>query len=744
MKSFFEDTPAKAAAAAKVVSYLAAIAIAVAVTGCNTGLNLPNNDNALQVSTATLQGTVHGGDNPITGAYIQIWAVGTTGSGSAATPLLTSGAVKTQPPDGTFGITSANYTAGSITGACSVAGTQWYMTAYSGNPGNSDSDLNPDAVLAVALGSCSSLSATTDIVINEVSTAAAAYAMGQFFGVQSTADSTDNPNGDGFGTSSSSGQAYTSISNAMATAMSLSCSVTSSACPTPTGAPVSTITYTGTASTVTGDVITATPESTKLATTANILSSCVQSDPLGVGGSSTCSTLLADVAYSGSAVADTLQAAVNMSLNPTSVTASNPYPGNMVALYGLQTAQSPFTGVTAQPTDWTLGIQYTGATPLITSPFNLAVDSLGDIWAINQYTNGLTQADGDLVELSPIGFPLFESVLSGSGQTLDGATPRGIAIDTSNDVYVATSSSSAYGFEQPAGGGTPTAFDLGKGTYSPAVDGSNDVFWAESSAVTGTNPVYYEFTNAALNGLTTANEVEFSGDSTSVAPKFITIDTSGNVWSSPEGGSSVLEMSSINITGCTYPTCTTTESSATYTPVTAGSLSTPYGMAAGPSGAIWVANDVTDGTLTYLTGPVGSTTGTAYGGTTGTALDKPEYVAVDGFGNPWASNNATGGVSELSGGAIPTTTYAYGATPPSLGSAISPVSSAASPFNHVGFRHSGLSGAQGIAIDPSGNVWVGNSSSGGTGSITEIVGAAAPSVTPIAAAIAGGLGGTVY
>jgi hypothetical protein len=743
MKRFFEDVSAKAATAAKVVTYTAAIVIAVATTGCSVGLNAPNSDNALQVSSAALQGIVHGGDNPISGAHIQIWAVGTTGSGSAATPLLTSGAVTTGS-DGSFTIASGNYTAHSITSACSAGSTQWYMTAYSGNPGNGDSDLNPDAELAVALGSCGNLTSSTDIVINEVSTAAAAYALGQFFGVKSTADSTDNPNGDGFGTSSSSGQAYTGITNAMATAMSLSCSVTSSACSTPTGAPVSTITYTGTASTVTGDQITVTPEATKLATTANILAACVQSDPLGVGGSTACTTLLADVAYSGAPVADTLQAAVNMSLNPTSVTATNPYPGNLVALYGLQTAQSPFPGVSSQPLDWTLGIQYTGATPLITSPFGLAVDSLGNIWTINQYTNGSTQADGDLVELSPTGFPLFESVLSGSGQTLLGATPRGIAIDTSNDVFIATSSSSAYAFEQPAGYGTPVALGLGKGTYSPAVDENNDVFFAESSATTGTNPVYYEFTDAPVNGMTTANEVEFSGDSTSVTPKYIVVDTSGNVWSSAEGGSNVLEMSSINITGCTYPTCTTSESSATYTPVTAGSLSTPYGMAAGPSGSIWVANAVTDGTLTYLTGAVGSTTGTAYGGTSGTMLDKPEYVAVDGFGNVWASNNGTGGVSELSGGAIPTTTYAFGATPPSLGTLISPLKGSTGTFDALGFRHSGLSGSQGIAIDPAGNVWVGNSSSSGAGSITEIVGAAAPTVTPIAAGLATGLNGTVY
>jgi len=90
---------------------------------------------------------------------------------------------------------------------------------------------------------------------------------------------------------------------------------------------------------------------------------------------------------------------------------------------------------------------------------------------------------------------------------------------------------------------------------------------------------------------------------------------------------------------------------------------------------------------------------------------------ADGLGNIWLTNNASnaGSVSEF--------------TP--AGVAVSP---------SVGFLH-GYAGAYGLAIDGSGNVWVGNSGSNSTATATvngffnEIVGAAAPVITPLAAEI---------
>src|SRR5438445_4103263 len=69
--------------------------------------------------------SVHGGQQPVSGATLQLYAVGTTGDGSAATALLTQAV--TSDANGNFDITGA-YT-------CPSASTLVYITATGGNPG---------------------------------------------------------------------------------------------------------------------------------------------------------------------------------------------------------------------------------------------------------------------------------------------------------------------------------------------------------------------------------------------------------------------------------------------------------------------------------------------------------------------------------------------------------------------------------------------------------------------------------
>jgi hypothetical protein len=66
--------------------------------------------------------SVHGGQQPVSGATLQLYAVGTTGDGSAATPLLTQAV--TSDANGNFDITGG-YT-------CPSASTLVYITATGG------------------------------------------------------------------------------------------------------------------------------------------------------------------------------------------------------------------------------------------------------------------------------------------------------------------------------------------------------------------------------------------------------------------------------------------------------------------------------------------------------------------------------------------------------------------------------------------------------------------------------------
>ncbi len=309
------------------VSLAVAIAAAVVFTSGCSNMNMMSAPSNTPVMGATIQGKVHGGQSPIKGSTIGLFVAGSSGYGSSGGANLLSTPV-TSGPDGSFSI-SNDY-------PC-TAGQLVYLTATGGDPGVGSS--NSSIVLAAPLGDCSLLSSSTFISVNEVTTAATAIALGQFFTTTFGSSSTDR-----IGTSASNPAGLT---NAFATVNNL--------VNIATGAAVTSATLNGTG-TGNGLSITATPESAKLNTIANLLAACVNSDG---GGSSPCqTTLFPDVTpTAGTVPTDTLQAAVYMSLNPTSNNSAGSS-ANLTALYGLQTATAPFVGWATQPTDWTVGIQY--------------------------------------------------------------------------------------------------------------------------------------------------------------------------------------------------------------------------------------------------------------------------------------------------------------------------------------------------------------------------------------------------
>ena len=127
-----------------------------------------------------------GGQQPVSGATIQLFSVNASTDGGAATALLTS-TVTTS--DGT-GLANANANAGNanntlgagffdITGrySCATPGTLVYLTASGGNPGLGGSVNNAAIQTIAAIGTCSSLQSTPFLNINEVTTVGAIGAL---------------------------------------------------------------------------------------------------------------------------------------------------------------------------------------------------------------------------------------------------------------------------------------------------------------------------------------------------------------------------------------------------------------------------------------------------------------------------------------------------------------------------------------------------------------------------------------
>ena len=119
------------------------------------------------VTGAEISGRVHGGQQAVVNATIQLYAVGTGGDGSNATALLTKAV--TTDANGLFTITGLY--------SCNSA-TEVYLTATGGNP--SPNETNANLAMMTALGPCSALTSGTYIYVNELTTAAAVNSLAPF------------------------------------------------------------------------------------------------------------------------------------------------------------------------------------------------------------------------------------------------------------------------------------------------------------------------------------------------------------------------------------------------------------------------------------------------------------------------------------------------------------------------------------------------------------------------------------
>ena len=148
-----------------VVAAFCVASMCLSLSGC-AGITDTSASAPVALHTAALQGSVFGGQQPIVGANVLLYAASTSGYGSNSTSLLTSAV--TTDSTGSFNITS-KYT-------CS-AGQQIYIVAAGGNPG---AGINNQAVIMAALGDCTTLTASRFIAMNEITTVAAAYALAPF------------------------------------------------------------------------------------------------------------------------------------------------------------------------------------------------------------------------------------------------------------------------------------------------------------------------------------------------------------------------------------------------------------------------------------------------------------------------------------------------------------------------------------------------------------------------------------
>jgi len=648
--------------------------LCVLLAGCGSNLT-----SSSSLAGGSLRGKLHGGQQPISGASVQLYAAGTTGYGSSATALLSSPVIT--DASGAFSITGG-YT-------CPSSTSQLYIVATGGNPGLAPGTNNAAIALMAALGPCSlhgggyTLDPNSFISINEVTTVASVYALAAFMGSDATHLGTSSTNAIGLANSFSLVNNLVNVATGTALAA------------TPAG--------NGTA-----------PQAT-INTLGSIMAACVNSDGTGTA----CTALAAAATPSGgTAPTNTIQGILNVARNPAN---------NVSALYGLVTATPPFQPtLAAAPNDWVVSVTYTagglGAIGNAYTNQRMAIDALGNVWIPNSVSTGY-----NVVELSSNG-----TVLSGSGGYTGGGltSPRSVAIDPEGSVWVPGYSGNVVKFSNSGtvlsgtngftGGGLnqPSAIALdGQGsawvsdTVSKSViklDTNGGILSGASGFQTGSPRSPDGVAIDRAGNAWVANDdytvTEFSnngtllwgssGSNTSgyLAESGVAIDASGNAWLNAQESTGFSELSPSGVLLGNYYNCS------------------PPGL-------------VTIGSVPFPP-QLFQAYGVCY-------YSDPSVFALDGAGNVWGvvtfqwttishppSTEYSTAVAEMSNtGKIVSGKLGYAGKTP-LGSI--------GQYLYVGVT--------GIAIDGGGNVWVMLSNN----TVAEFVGAATPVVTPFSLGVKNG------
>ena len=146
------------------------------LAGCGYSVNNSSSSSHLPGTTAAVNsagpigGHVGGDQWQVRNASIQLYSVGTTGTASAASPLLTQ-PVSTDS-DGNFRITEAY--------SCPSPTSQLYLVASGGTPVPGPATENQAIALMTMLGPCNNLSSTATYPINEVTTIASVWPLSPF------------------------------------------------------------------------------------------------------------------------------------------------------------------------------------------------------------------------------------------------------------------------------------------------------------------------------------------------------------------------------------------------------------------------------------------------------------------------------------------------------------------------------------------------------------------------------------
>jgi hypothetical protein len=573
---------------------------------------------------SAIVGNVHGGEQPVVGAHIYLFAANPAGYGAPSISMLNSA----QP-----GIASdvvGNYVLTDAGGGFSIsgdytctAGQQVYLLALGGNPGLPPGETNPALALMAAFGACpegqTNFASTVPYVsLNEVTTVAAVYALSGFMTDATHLSSSATPG------------ALQGIANAFRTVNNL----------------VDIASGVARTQSIGGNGDVPQPEINSL---ANLLVTCINSD-----GATGCAPLFTNApGRNGTPPTDTIAAALNIAHNPAA---------NASALFNASLTSPVFQPtLSAAPADWTLAVTFYADN--MVGPYFPAIDSIGNLWVPGYANNTLTEFD-------PTG-----AILSGNNGFTGGGLdqPYSIAIDASDNPWVINfgpiNASTVSKFSTAGVSLISSAFACDTACFFPAFDAAQNLWISGSERATvlrADGSVLKKFTTPAYDSGIAINSsgtawtigqprnlyrmslpatLSTTAESTTAASgtdlTFVAIDSADNVWYA-SNKSNAIGVSDKN--------------GALVSPAngyTGGGLKGPAQIAIDGSNRVWVANRDGNSLSAFTNTGVAISPATGY---QSAGISNPRGLAIDASGNVWLTNFTYNSITEFIGIATPSAT----------------------------------------------------------------------------------------
>lgn len=379
-------------------------------------------------------------------------------------------------------------------------------------------------------------------------------------------------------------------------------------------------------------------------------------------------------------------------------------------------------GLSDPPTAWTLALRFDGDGQSLDGPGNFAIDPDGHIWINNNYDYGddpqvAVCGSDEMFEFSPSG----ELIGTYSGGGLSGSG-FGIDFDPEGRLWL-----SNYGFAAPEPGcpaeqqplhNSMSLFDDGEPLSPDTGFTQGDLSWPQGIEISDNGDVWIANCGNDTVAVYPGGDPERARNlgTLGLEQPFGVVDNGQAIFVTAMVNSAVAVL---DPDGTPRPT----------SPLT-GAFDRPMGIDADDDGNVWVANSggitlpcpdrVTEGRGTpsvVMISPDGSTVSKPF---TGGGVVLPWGLGLDGAGNVWVANFDGQRISAFCGAEPSTCPRGLG-----TGDGISP--------DATGYAFDGLTRSTGIAVDPSGNVWVMNNweqvpvqTNPGGHQIVAFVGAATP------------------